>query len=96
MIKNRNSSADQKFFRSIWEERPHYCVECGKILLHYSATYISHHLLKSIYPKLRHEAKNVDVLCYLCHQKWDFWKKKEMKIYSEERRERLIRMNYSR
>lgn len=88
---------DNQFYRQIWEEREHKCKECGRFLgdkLHH--LFFSHHLAKGTYGKLRHDPENIDLLCMEHHTQWDFGNKEMMKIYSEERRLKLIQKYYGR
>lgn len=77
-IKKRSSkgskiaSEDSKFFKEIWEERPHKSEISGKPLRTYSPTYMSHILTKGAYPKARHWKENIMLMTFLEHQEWEF------------------------
>ena len=43
--------ANQRFFRWVWEHKPHRCEECLKPLRNYSAVYCSHILTRGAYPE---------------------------------------------
>ena len=67
----------------------HSCEECGtdlpKVFRH-DGTIVarwrySHIIAKSIAPELRHDVKNINHLCFSCHQLWEFETRKDMKIY---------------
>jgi hypothetical protein len=90
---NKNIKLDELFYKECFNScNDHKCEECntqlptnfksddGKIL--YRARY-SHIIAKSIAPELRHIVKNINHLCFTCHQKWEFGNKKSMKIYSK-------------
>ena len=75
---------DTRFYEEIWSERPHYCEECDKYLGNKWERYMFSHILsKGSQPKLRHVKENINVLCFECHQKWEFGDKRSMKIYPE-------------
>tara|TARA_R110000737_G_scaffold353327_1_gene404197 strand:- start:929 stop:1405 length:477 start_codon:yes stop_codon:yes gene_type:complete len=87
-----NFELDEIFYEKCFNSSNHKCEECneklpeefrdsnGKII--YRARY-SHIIAKSIAPELRHTLKNINHLCFLCHQKWDFGEKSKMKIYKK-------------
>ena len=82
---------DQTLYKNIWLKREHFCAECGCFLgYERRAMFFSHILPKGKYPKLRHVEENIDLLCFECHYKWEFsGKRKEMKVYDEEKVLRL-------
>lgn len=83
-------STDKKFYQSIWNEREHYCEECGKWLGDEPAwSYFSHILPKSHYNKLRYCKANIDLLCPDCHHRWEFKDRKNMRVYSEDKINKL-------
>ena len=79
---SRKIREDVKFYNELWNENPHYCENC-KIYLgeELNKSYISHILSKGAYPKHRHNKENINILCFKCHQKWEFGNKQEMSIY---------------
>ena len=75
---------DRVFFESIWKSRPHICENCYEDLGdQYNPVYFSHILTKAAYPSLRYNADNINILCFKCHQIWEFGKRKEMSIYKK-------------
>lgn len=75
---------DQKFYRFMWESKPHWCENCGLGLKEFSSVYISHIKSRGAYTELRYEPLNINILCGKCHNKWEFSKledKKKMFIY---------------
>lgn len=69
----RKATGEKELFLKIWEERPHFCVMCGKWLGHEPKThYFSHIKAKSVHPELRLEESNIQLLCFDCHYKVDF------------------------
>lgn len=79
-------AADARFFRWIWEHKPHICEECGKPLTFYSATYISHILSRGAYPEMANDPRNVNILCAEHHDKWHTHHCKEMRVYARNQR----------
>ena len=60
-------------FEEIWNERPHICVDCNKVLGDVARVhYFSHIKPKGKYPELRLKKNNIDILCFDCHYKRDF------------------------
>lgn len=75
---------DTKFYEEIWNERFHSCEECGKELGNKWERYMFSHILsKGSHPSLRHEKENINILCFDCHQTWEFGDKKSMNIWPE-------------
>ena len=79
-----------RLFEEIWKERPHVCKECGCHLgFMLVPHFFSHYLSKGSEPALRLDKDNIDLLCFKHHFQWDSGDRKKMKIYDEERIERL-------
>lgn len=82
---------DEIFYEKCFNLSNHKCEECGdslpdqfrsgdgKVLARFR---YSHIIPKSIASHLRHVIKNINHLCQLCHTRWDFGDKENMKIYS--------------
>lgn len=84
------ATGEKVMFLEIWEEREHFCAECGKHLgLLAAPIFFSHYLSKGSEPALRLDKDNIDLLCHEHHHQWDFGSKKGMKIYNEERLQSL-------
>lgn len=52
--------------------------ESGKIIQRFR---YSHILSKGAYPEFRHKVENFNILCFKCHEQWEFGDKKAMAIY---------------
>lgn len=65
-------AANERFYKWVWFRKPHYCEETMKPLRFYSASFISHILTKGSYPELAHDPRNVNILSYECHNRWEF------------------------
>lgn len=85
-------TADTKFYDELWSERKHECEECG---VHLGETWqrymFSHILSKGAHPKLRHEKDNFNILCFKCHQQWEFGNRKTMRI-NEKNKTAIIKL----
>lgn len=62
---------DREFYMNIWNKRKRKCEVCGvPFFTEEPRTYNFDHLLeKSKYPHLRHEEKNIALVCFFCHGK---------------------------
>ena len=56
------------------------CSECGKSL-EFDRTHCAHILSKGAFPSLRSNPENIIILCFECHQQFDFGLRSEMNIY---------------
>lgn len=75
-------AANARFFKWIWEQKPHYCECCMKPLSEYSATYCSHILSRGAHPEMAHDPRNINILCYTHHNQWEQeTTRKSMRIY---------------
>lgn len=80
------SKANEKFYRWMWEHKPHYCEETMRPLSKYSAIYISHILTRGAHPDMATDPRNVNILCGAMHNKWEFGDRKTMRIYRKNQR----------
>lgn len=72
---------NEKFYRWCWEHYPHQCQETMRPLHKYSATYISHILTRGAHPEMAHDPRNVNVLCFEQHNRWENGDRENMRIY---------------
>lgn len=73
---------NERFFRYMWDIKPHYCEECLKPLAGYSAVYISHIITRGSNPMIAHDPRNINILCFNCHNSWEHANtRKGMRIY---------------
>lgn len=72
---------NEKFYRWCWEHYPHWCMETMKPLYHYSAIYVSHIMTRGAHPEMAHDPRNVNILCFEMHNKWENGNRKQMRIY---------------
>lgn len=74
--------ANAKFFRWIWDNKPHYCEETMRPLKQYSAVYCSHILTRGAYPEMATDPRNINILCFEAHNRWENGDKENMRIYA--------------
>ena len=86
---------DEAFYYECFKKYGTKCEECGKQLPEnfrdekgrVSARYrYSHIIAKSIAPELRHNVDNINILCLECHSRWEHGDKKDMKIWSKNKK----------
>lgn len=70
-----------KFYRWVWDHRPHICEETMRPLSDYSAVHISHILTKGANPEMAHDPRNANILCLAAHNRWEFGDRSTMRIY---------------
>lgn len=78
----KSASENQKFYRYCLEHKPMVCEECKKPIRNPSAVNVSHILSRGAHPECRFDPRNVNILCFECHQKWENGKREEMLIYN--------------
>lgn len=78
-----NAEGNRKFYKFCIENLPHICAECGRYIEHPSAVNISHRLSRGAHPAVSHDPRNVDFLCFSCHQRYENGDRKGMKIYAK-------------
>lgn len=67
------STGELAVFKSIWLERPHVCVKCGRVLEEPpKAGYFSHIKSKGSRPDLRLDKDNIELVCLACHARHEF------------------------
>ena len=74
---------DNAFYEEVWNSKPHCCEECHKSLPVFNKSYISHIISKGSNVAFRHDKRNINILCFSCHQQWEFGDKRSMRIYSK-------------
>lgn len=66
-----STAENEKFYRWCWEHKLHICEECMRPLREYSATYVSHILTRAAHPEMAHDCRNINILCFNCHNRWE-------------------------
>ena len=72
---------NEKFYLWCWNHMPHRCEETMRPLWQYSATYISHILTRGAHPEMAHDPRNVNILCFEMHNRWENGDRQNMRIY---------------
>ena len=72
---------NERFYRFCWEHYPHICSETMRPLRNYSATYVSHILTRGAHPEMAHDPRNVNILCFEMHNRWENGDRQNMRIY---------------
>ena len=73
---------NERFYRFCWEHYPHQCAETMRPLNQYSATYVSHILTRGAHPEMAHDPRNVNILCFEMHNRWENGDRKNMRIFA--------------
>lgn len=73
--------ANSKFFHWIWNHKPHRCEETMKPLYRYSAVYCSHILTRGAYPEMATDPRNINILSFEMHNRWENGDRENMRIY---------------
>ena len=72
---------NEKFYRWCWEHYPHICSETMRPLRQYSAVYVSHILTRGANPEMAHDPRNVNILCWEAHNRWENGDRQGMRIF---------------
>ena len=70
-----------RFYRWVWEHKPHWCEECMRPLTEYSAVYVSHISSRGAAPELAYDFRNTNILCGRCHSTWEHGRRENMRIF---------------
>lgn len=81
MFGGNNMQDNEKFFRWVWKHKPHICEETLRPLRNYSAVYCSHILTRGAYPEMAHDPRNINILCFEMHNRWENGDRANMRIY---------------
>ena len=73
---------NERFYRFCWEHYPHQCAETMRPLNQYSATYVSHILTRGAHPEMAHDPRNVNILSFEQHNRWENGDRKNMRIFA--------------
>ena len=73
---------NERFYRFCWDHYPHQCAETMRPLRKYSATYVSHILTRGAHPEMAHDPRNVNILCFEMHNRWENGDRKNMRIFA--------------
>lgn len=73
---------NERFYRWCWAHYPHQCAETMRPLKQYSATYVSHILTRGAHPEMAHDPRNVNILCFEMHNRWENGDRQNMRIFA--------------
>lgn len=89
--------ANERFFRWVWQHKPHICEETMRPLHHYSAVYCSHILTRGAFPEMAHDPRNINILCFEAHNRWENGDRENMRIFAKNQKTiELLRKEYGR
>ncbi len=77
---------NEKFYRWCWEHYPHICQETMRPLHNYSAVYVSHILTRGAHPEMAHDPRNVNILSFEAHNRWENGNRQCMRIWAANQR----------
>lgn len=77
---------NERFYRWCWDHYPHICSETMRPLRQYSATYVSHILTRGAHPEMAHDPRNINILCFEQHNRWENGDRERMRIYRSNQR----------
>lgn len=66
-----DDEGNAKFYAYCLHHFPHVCENCGKPIPHPWATNVSHILSRGAFAPLSHDCRNISILCWECHQKFE-------------------------
>lgn len=66
-----DDEGNAKFYAYCIKHFPHVCENCGKPIEHPWATNVSHILSRGAFAPLSHDCRNVSILCWECHHKFE-------------------------
>ena len=72
---------NERFYRFCWDHYPHVCSETMRPLYEYSAAYVSHIMTRGAHPEMAHDPRNVNILCWEMHNRWENGDRQNMRIY---------------
>lgn len=75
--------ANERFYRWVWEHKPHICEETMRPLREYSSVYCSHILARGAHPEMAHDPRNINILCAEMHAKWENGDRHLMRIWQK-------------
>lgn len=73
---------NEKFYRWCWNHKRHICEETMRPLPGYSATFVSHILTRGAHPEMAHDPRNVNILSFEQHNRWENGKRENMRIFA--------------
>jgi len=62
-----SKKSQKKVFKEIRDTREHICVNCGVFIYEAKAINFSHIKPKGLYPELKYDPNNIEIVCSNCH-----------------------------
>lgn len=88
---------NERFYRWVWEHKPHICEETLRPLRAYSAVYVSHILSRGAHRDIAIDPRNTNILCGEMHAQWETGNRRAMRIYEGNARTiELLKKEYQR
>lgn len=88
-----DDEGNAKFYAYCIKHFPHVCENCGKPIPHPWATNVSHILSRGSFPSASHDCRNVNILCWECHNAWEHTTtRNKLNPWFVEKNERTIQM----
>ena len=88
-----DDAGNAKFYAYCIKHFPHVCENCGKPIPHPWATNVSHILSRGSHPEMAHDPRNMNILCWECHQKFEHTTTRQyLNPWFVEKTERTIQM----
>ena len=82
---------NSKFYRYCINHFAMVCENCGKPIPNPTATNVSHILTRGAYPEMAHDPRNINILCYECHNLWEHkTTRSRLRLWFVEKNERTI------
>lgn len=72
---------NNRFYRWVWDHKPHVCEESGNPLYEYRSEFVSHILSRGAHPDMRWDPRNTNILNGFWHREWEKGNRRNMKIY---------------
>ena len=73
---------NERFYRWCWDHKPHVCEETMRPIRYYSAMHVSHILTRGAHPEMAHDPRNVNILTFEMHNRWENGNRATMRIYA--------------
>lgn len=86
-----NAEGNAKFYQYCLHRFPKICENCGRRIEHPTATNVSHILTRGSHPEMAHDPRNINVLCFECHNLWEHkTTRNRLRLWFVEKNERTI------
>ena len=86
-----NAEGNAKFYNYCLRHFAHVCENCGKPITNPTATNVSHILTRGSHPEMAHDPRNVNILCFDCHNLWEHKTTRDrLRLWFVEKNERTI------